>query len=460
MSENNKYGELLKNFEVLIGGKSNIASLTHCVTRIRATVKDKNLVKEEEFRKLPGVMSTIWSGSQFQLVIGNNVEYVYDDLCKELGMAKEAAIDENLDDQPKKKPHEVVMDSIISIIVQLVPMFIGGGIARGLLTAAANFGWIDASSPTYAIIYGLSWAFMYFAPIVVAAVAANKFKCNQVISMALGAALLYPSVVAALAVEGGATLFGLPVKNVDYSSTIFPIIMAVAFQAFLEKRLKKNIKNKNIAGILVPFLTLIIPGILLFVVFGPIGSYIGDLLSKVYYGLLAFSPLLCGGLMGLLWQVLVMLGIHSSFMPILINELSTSGLSTFCGIISSSVWTQTVAPLGVALKTKNSKLRSECLSIFASGVMGSVSEPAMYGINLRFKKPYIIAVIGGGIGGAIAGALGSYSVGLAQLSVYNWATYITSGLWKILLAVGVASVFTIVCTYLFGYDDSMLKDNQ
>lgn len=337
-------------------------------------------------------------------------------------------------------------------------MFTAGGIIRGILTAGTSFGFIDAASSTYRLFYALSWSFMYFAPIIIGALSANKFKCNPVIAMGLGAALVYPDVIDCLATEGGASLFMVPVRNVSYANTFFPIIMAVAFQAFLENWLKKAITNKNLANVFVPTLSLVVPGTLLFTVFGPIGGLFGDALSSLYNLLLNLNPIICGAFMGLIWQVLCMLGVHASFLPVMLSEIAATGLSTFCAFISPSCWCQYVAPIGVALKTKDAELKSSCYSMTLAGIFGNVTEPALYGINFRFKKPFVIAVLGGCIGGAITGMLGSYSEGLAQFGIYNFTTYLSSGLWKILLAIGVSCAFTIVGTYLFGYDDSMLEN--
>lgn len=455
----NKYEKLIEMLPELAGGKENIESITHCVTRIRMLIKDKSKVDVDAMKKLPGSLGAVWAGDQLQVVIGAAVDDVYSAICKNLGIAEEAKIDENLD-APKKFSFASALDAIVAIVMPLFPMFIAGGVLRGLLTLAVNLKLIANTSTTYQLLYGLAWGFTALFPVVVAGNAAKKFKATEAISLGLAAAMVYSGVTTALATEGGATLFGIPVRNVSYASTIFPIIFTVAFQGFFEKQIKKVVKNKNVLSILLPILSLVVSGTLMFTVFGPVGGFIGQALADFYNLLLNTSPILCGAFVGLFWQVLIMFGVHTTFVPVIVTEMTTLGISTFCAFYSASSWCQYAAPLGVALKTKNKELRAQCISLALTGVVGTAVEPCLYGVNLRFKKPFIFAIIGGCIGGAIAGALGAYCSGGSYFGIYTWALYIESGLWKMLLSVGIACLFTIVMTYLFGYDDSMLDENK
>lgn len=452
--------ELIK----LVGGKENISLVKHCWTRVRFTLKDDSKADKNAVEAVKGVMKVIIAAGMFQVVVGSGeVDPLTNEIISQLGMETETkqvqtTPEPEKENVKKKKVMDVILEYVMAIMMPLMPMFIAGGILRGVLSLVSNYGLLEQTSGAYILLYAAAWGFMYFTPVILACFAAKKFGCNQVVAMGLGAALIYPNVVSALA--EGITFAGISVRNVTYSNSIFPIILTVWVLSYVEKGLKKVIKNRNVQTIIVPFFSLVIMTPLMFLVFGPIGGYIGDALAKGYNFVLTLNPIICGAVIGLCWQILIMFGMHMSFVPIMVQEFSSMGISTFCAFYSASSWCQYVAPLGVALKTKNKELRTECISLALTGITGTAVEPCLYGINLRFKKPFIIAVIGGTLGGAIAGATGAFSSGMSYFGIYTWSLYLASGLWKMLLAVGVSCVFTIVATYLFGYNDSMLKEEK
>lgn len=461
------YKKVASQLIELVGGKENVHSVKHCMTRVRFVLKDDTKADKEKLEKVSGVMKVINASGQLQCVVGaDNVEKLTNEISSLLGLTTELVDEDNSDtDEVKKGIFNTIMDYVISIFIPLMPMFIGGGIIKGLLTLAANVGWISAKSGVYIIYYAVADGFMYFMPFILAFLAAKKFKCNMVIAEGIAAAMFYPSLNTALASKEGLSFLGfsLPAPSqfgsgMYYANNVFAIILAVALLAFVEHKLNKLIKNKNLATVIVPLVSLLIVTPVTFVVFGPLSTYVGNILATGFQAIYNFSPILGGAIIGCAWQVLIMFGMHWSFVPMVVSIFSSTGKSTIDALYSPGNMCMMFVPLGVALKTKNKKLRTTCISIFTSCLLGTVVEPSLYGVALRFKKPFYIALLGGALGGGLAGLLGVYSTGCVSFGLYTFALYMDSGLWKMLLAVGVSVLFTIIGVYLFGYDDSMLED--
>lgn len=449
-----------------VGGKDNISTVKHCVTRVRFVLKDESKVNLSELEAITGVMKVIKASGQYQVVVGNDrVEDVFKAVTEVTGLVGEQVKDKEAEaaDRKKKGIFNTIMDYVISIFIPLMPIFIGGGIIKGLLTLAVNLGWLSADAGIYIIYYAVADGFMYFMPFIIAFLAAKKFNCNMVLAESIAAAMFYPSLNEALTSEAGLKFAGIPIpgpsefgSGMYYANNVFAILMAVALLAFVEHKLRKGIKNKNLQTVLVPLVCLIIVTPITFVVFGPLSTYIGNGLAAGYQAIFNFSPVLGGAIIGCAWQVLIMFGMHWSFVPMVVSLFGATGKSSIDAMYSPGNMCMMAVPLGVALKTKDKTLRTTCISISASCLMGTVVEPALYGVALRFKKPFIIAIIGGALGGGLAGLFGAYSTGCVAFGIYTFALYMEAGLWRILLPVLISVIFTIVGVYLFGYNDKML----
>lgn len=449
-----------------VGGKDNITQVKHCMTRLRLVLKDDSVADTAAMEKLPGVMKVIKASGQLQVVVGaDKVDDLTNAVSEITGIYGETVKDDaaEKEDTKKKGVFNTIMDYVISIFIPIMPMFIGGGIIKGLLTLAVNLGWMSAESGVYIVFYAVADGFMYFMPFILAFLAAKKFDCNQVIAEGIAAALFYPSFNTALSSEAGLNFLGISIPgpsefstNAYYANNVFAILMAVALLAFIEHRLKKLIKNKNLQTVIVPLVSLLVVTPVTVCFFGPLSTWIGNALSAGYQAIFDFSPVLSGAIIGCIWQVLIMFGMHWSFVPMVVSLYSSTGKSSFDAMYSPGNLCMMVAPLGVALKTKDKALRTTCISITSACILGTVVEPALYGIALRFKKPFIIAIIGGAIGGGLAGLFGAYATGCTSFGIYTFALYMEGGLWRILVPCLVAMAFTIIGTYLFGYDDSML----
>ncbi|MGL4672335.1 PTS transporter subunit EIIC, partial [Cetobacterium sp.] len=298
-------------------------------------------------------------------------------------------------------------------------------------------------------------AIFYFMPIILAYTSAKVFKANEFIAMALGGTMCSPAVVALMAGSSSVYMFGLEVTKASYTSSVIPIIIGVLILSYVQKFLEKIIPEV-LKIILVPGLSLIIMIPAIFLFFGPIGIYIGNMISFMYAALMGVSPILCGAFVGGMWCVFVIFGAHRALVPIGINDVALYGRQNLLAFAGAANFSQGGAALGVMLKTKNKNLETIAASASISAALCGITEPAIYGCNLRLKKPMIYAVICGALGGAIMGAGGVYGDSFANNGVLTIATYAAFGMKKFmfyLIGIGVAFFGSALLTFLFGFED-------
>lgn len=452
------YQNFAKEIVNLIGGKENISSVTHCVTRLRFILKDNAKADKERLEKLDGVITIIESIGQFQVVVGNKVNDVYDAVVELIGEIEEPT------SVPSKESNRNLFNRALqtfsSIFTPIIPVLAGSGMIKGILAIIAlisisKFGYDFKSTDTYQILYGASDAIFYFMPIILGFTSAKTFKANPYVGMIIGGTLVYPSIVSMLAAEKTVTLLGLTVTKATYSSSVIPIIIAVFILSYVERFLKKYIPEV-IKLIVVPAFSMLImiPATLL--LFGPIGIYLGDIISAGYKGLVDFSPALSGAFIGGMWCIFVIFGAHRAIVPIGLNDIATTGRQTLFAFTTAANLSQAGAALGVFFKTKDKNLKTISMSASITALCG-ITEPAVYGVNLRFKKPMIFAVISGALGGAVIGWGGSYGTTFANQGILTLAVYAEPGMNLFLLfIIGllISFVGAAVLTYFFGYKDS------
>lgn len=448
-----------------LGGVENIANVKHCMTRVRFILKDDSKADVAAIEKDKNVLKVMQGAGQYQCVVGaDKVDEITDEVCKITGLSAESVEDDAAaaeDGAQKKSIFDTILDYVVSIFIPIMPMFIGGGIIKGLLTMAVNLGWLDSSSGFYQVFYAVSDAFLFFMPMIVSFLAAKKFKCNEVIAEGLACAMFYPQLNSAM-VEG-IDFLGLAIAKPSefgsgfyYANNVFAPILTVALLAFVEHWLKKNIKNKNLQVVLVPFLSLCVVTPFAFLVFGPISSYVGDGICAVYQAIFDFNEVLGGFVLGGIWQICILFGVHWAFVPMIIQLQTTTGVSQFDAVACVGTLCMEFLPLFVAMKTKDEELKTEYISIFTGCMLGTVVEPALYGVALRFKKLFVIGCLGGGIGGALAAFLGAYSTA-SGLNIYTFPMFFDCGLWRILVPTAIALVFTAIATWTVGYSDKDLE---
>ena len=429
-----KYDGLARIIIQNVGGKSNIISLTHCITRLRFKLKDESKAQTDVLKDTDGIVTVIQSGGQYMVVIGNHVPQVYDAVCAVGHITPGGAVNEDGTaieggaDAPKEKFNPV--NAFIGIVTGVFTPWLGVlsacGIVKGFLALFVAVGVLDGAGPTYNILYSLGDCFFYFMPIILAYTAAKKFGLPEFEGMIIGAAMIYPYMLGSSA-NVHDSLFMIPVtmpSSGDYTSSVIPIICAVAFAAWFEKMYKKFIPD-TIKLFALPLITCTVTFCLTLWVIGPIAAGAGDLLGVFFNWLANVNGILLGAVVGGLWQVLVMFGLHWAIVPMMLNNLATQGFDTAMVGMFGTTFAQVGAVAAIWIKTKNKKTKSLCAPAFISAIAG-VTEPAIYGITLPKKTPFIITCVVAAVVGGLLMAFGVTSYTSAGMGVFGYTAYINT----------------------------------
>lgn len=413
MAKKIKYSDIADNVVDLLGGKDNIVFFTHCVTRLRFNVKDKASVKKDEIEKLDKVVGTQWSGEQFQIIIGQDVGTAYNEVRQSTGLTGDGEVP--ADDIPKKKfSFMTVMDYIAGSITPLIPLLIGGGMLKVLLLIFQITGVLTTKSPSYVVLNFIGDAAFYFLPVFVGAMAAKKFGTNQGLGMLIGAMLIDPNFVSAVSSGKSLSLIGIPVFSGSYGNMIFPSILAIWIMSYVEKAFTRWTPD-SLKSLVVPFGTLLIMAPLTLWLLAPAGSFIGNYLIKFILWFYQTTRFLGVAVLSAAFPWIVMTGMHSAFMPYLVQAFASVGndpLILVANFVSNL--DQGAAALAVGVKTHhNEKLRSTAFTCGITAIVAGVTEPAMYGINFKYMKPMIGAMIGSFFGAGFAGFMGVKAFALA-----------------------------------------------
>lgn len=440
----------------LVGGVDNISKLTHCATRLRFEFCDRSKVDKTAIENTPGVISVVEKGGQFQVVVGNDVPITYRVLINEMGGTAAKSSSESSSDDEKEKSG--IITNIISVIsttfTPVIPALIGGGMIKAVLSILVLCG-LDDSSSTYAILNLISDAAFYFMPVLLAYGAAIKFECNPVLAMTLACALLHPTWTGMVSAGEGVDFFHIPVQLVDYSYSVIPIILSVWLMSYVEKFAEKYTPS-IIKFFLKPLIILFISVPIALVIIGPLGSFLNSVIEAGANIINAKASWLLPMLMGAFQPFLVLTGTAWAMTPIATVQISSLGYEIVNGpgMLASNI-AQGGATLAVALKTKNSQLKQLASSSGFTAVMG-ITEPCLYGVLLRLKKPFIASMIGGGIGGIYAGLSGLVryafvSPGLAALPAFIGANPMNIVHAVITCIISFAAAFA--AAWILGFDE-------
>lgn len=450
--------EILKD----VGGKDNIVDVTHCYTRLRFVLKDTKQANKEALLQTEGVISVVESGGQYQVVLGNKVAHVYNALEPLLAQQ----LTTKTSTKEKNSLGNRILNTLAAIFTPVVPAIAASGMLKGILAIAVmvanNFYQVDLKPlNTYIILSAASDALFYFMPVILGYSAAKVFKTNEYIAMVIGATLCYPTIVSLMTEESAVTLFGLHVTKANYVSTVIPIILAIFILAYVQRFLEKVIPEV-LKIIMVPTLSLLlmIPATLL--LFGPIGIYLGDGVNWLYYYIMNLSPILLGGFIGGIWCVLVIFGAHRGLVPIGINDVARTGRQNLLAFAGAANFSQAGAAFGVFVRTKNKDLKAVAASATVTALFG-ITEPAIYGANLRLKKPMIYAVASGAAGGALMGWGGSYGTAFANQGLLTIPVYAEAGTKAFicyLLGCGIAFFGAFLLTIFLGFNDLPLDESR
>ena len=474
-----KYRELAEKIVENVGGKSNINSLTHCITRLRFKLKDEKIANDDVLKKMDGVVTVMKSGGQYQVVIGNHVPDVYAEVIEVAGISGDAVQENGSGGN--------LFDRLIDIISGCFQPFLGALAAAGmikgfnaLLVFLGNVGLFHYTntSGTYLMLNAIGDGIFYFMPIIIGYTSAKKFALNPMVGIAIGMALVYPSIQGsalqsafeATAKQGAAapynlfglpaytTFLGIPWVGASYTSSVVPIIFIVAFAGQVQK-LAKRIIPEVVQTFLVPFFVLLIALPVGFLVIGPVISALTDLLSAAFTALMNFSPIVYGLLLGFFWQVLVIFGLHWSVVPLGILQITQNGFSMILTPAFAPSFAQTAVVIAMYMKLKDKKLKNLCPPAIISGIFG-VTEPAIYGITLPKKTPFIYSMIGGALGGAALMYFKVTAYTMGGLGVFGFFNYITpkgdaSAIVPSVIIILLTMVISFALTYFFWKDDSV-----
>ncbi len=410
-----KYHKLAKEIVKNVGGKENVLGLVHCITRLRFTLKDEGIAKDDVLKAMEGVVTVMKSGGQYQVVIGNHVPEVFEDVMEQLDLKEGEKI---MPEQKSGKLLDRAIDVVSGIFQPILGIMAACGMLKGLNTLFVALGLYGAECGGYLIINAAGDALFTFLPLFLGYTAAKKFGLKPMLGLAIGAAMCYPGIQSAALSAGAEPLysllegtmfaspvyinfFGIPVISVDYTGTVIPVILAVWFASKCEKLFNKVIPDL-VKFFFVPMLTLLVTLPVSVIFLGPVATFGSTLISEFTLAIRGFSPLLAGGIVGFTWQILVIFGMHWGFIPVYINNVMTLGYDNVMMPFFACTFATSAVVLAIFFKTKDKKLREMAIPNFISGIFG-VTEPAIYGILLPLKKPFIISCIAGGIGGAFYG---------------------------------------------------------
>ncbi|MGU3342889.1 PTS cellobiose/arbutin/salicin transporter subunit IIBC [Staphylococcus succinus] len=450
-------GEILKN----IGGIDNVKNLTHCMTRLRFVLKDDSKANDENIKDIDGVMGLRKQGGQYQVIVGNNVSKTYAELMK-LGVSGGAKSNEPV----KKKKLTLkqiginILDAIIGTMSPLIPAIIGGSMIKLLVMILNMTGVLSEESSTYNILNTIGDAPFFFLPMLVAVSAAKKFNSNVFLALAVSGVMVHPVFMEIMekASEGQAATFAyIPVMSVKYTYTIIPAIVMTWLLKYIED-LVDYITPIVMKNFLKPMLILLIAAPIAIVIVGPTGILIGTGLSQIVFFVHGQLGFLAVAIVGALWPLLVMTGMHRVFTPTIVQTIAETGKE---GMVMPSEIGANLSlggvSLAVALKTKNRELRQTALAAASSAIIAGITEPALYGVAIRLKRPMIAAMITGFVAGAVAGLAGLASRSMAAPGLFTSVQFIDqdnpmSIIWIIVVMV-LSIVLSFILTLVIGFED-------
>ncbi|UJW56489.1 PTS glucose transporter subunit IIA [Bacillus sp. A116_S68] len=446
-----EHSQTAKEIIHLVGGEENIQSVIHCMTRLRFNLYDKEKVDRTKLEGVDGVLGTNLSGEQFQIIIGNDVPKVYKEIIANTNLKEESS---NEKKESKKNIISALFDVISGVFTPILPAIAGAGMIKGLLALADTFGWLSDTSQTYIILSALGDGAFYFLPLILAVSAARKFGSNPYIGAAIAAALLHPDLTALFAIGEPISFIGLPVTIATYSSTVIPILLAIWIASYVESWIDR-VTHASLKLIVVPTLTLLIVVPVTLITVGPLGTILGDYLSVGINFLFENVGVLAMILLSGTFSVIIMTGMHYALMPIMINNITVGGFDYMIPAMFLANMGQAGAAFAVFLRSKNTKFKSLAMSTSVTALMG-ITEPAMYGVNVRLKKPFIAALIGGAAGGAFYGLtnVAAYILG-GNAGLPGIPTFIGPGMnfGYALIGLAISFIVATVVAYLIGFED-------
>lgn len=472
-----KYEALAKDIVKNVGGKDNVTGLVHCITRLRFSLKDEGKANDDVLKNMDGVVTVMKSGGQYQVVIGNHVPEVFEDVMPLLDLSDEKSA------QEEKKSGNLLdraIDVVSGIFQPILGIMAACGMIKGLNTLFVTLGLYSSTCGGYMIINAAGDALFNFLPLFLGYTAAKKFKLKPMLGLAIGAAMCYPAIQSsALSAAGKAAFtlfkgtmfaspvyidfFGIPVISVDYTGTVIPVILAVWFASKCEKLFNKFIPDL-VKFFFVPMLTLLVTLPVAILLLGPVATFGSTLISHFTLAVRSVSPMLAGGIVGLTWQILVIFGMHWGFIPVYINNVMTLGYDNVMMPFFACTFATSAVVLAIFFKTKDKNLKEMAIPNFISGIFG-VTEPAIYGMLLPLKKPFVLSCIAGGIGGAFYGQFNFRKFILGGMGIFELPNMMNPDgtMGNIIVAfvgIAISMVVGFVLTMIFYKDETVVTKKE
>lgn len=469
------YEQLARDIIMHVGGKENIISLVHCVTRLRFQLKDESKAHDDILKNMDGVVTVMKSAGQYQVVIGNHVPAVYTAVCEAAGISA------NTKEEPQehKNVFDALIDTISGIFQPILSIMTAAGMLKGLNALFLALGWYADTSGTAIFMNAIGDALFMYLPIILGYTSAKKFGLKPFVGLVIGAALCYPAIQLSALSGGGEALytlfagslfespvymeiFGIPVITMDYTSSVVPVILICFFASKCQKLLEKIIPE-TLKFFFVPMFTLFLALFCGFIVIGPVATFASNMIAEGIMNVRNFSPMLAGALVGGLWQVLVIFGLHWGFIPIYINNIATIGFDNVMMPFFGATFAQTAVVVAMLIRTKDKKLKALCAPAAISGIFG-VTEPAIYGITLPRKKPFIISCIAAAIAGAYFGFADLKEYIMGGLGIFEFpamidpATNSLDSLYVGVIGAVIAMAVGFILTMIFFRDDQPEKE--
>lgn len=437
----------------LVGGENNINTITHCATRLRMTLRDNGKAQSKQLENLSGVLSIVEKAGQFQVVIGPNVASVYEDLISGTRLGEGSNSNHVNNDQ---NIIAKVFDTIAGIFTPLLPLLAGSGVLRGLVLLCVQLGWLSEKTGTYHILTAASTAVFYFLPILLAFTTAKRFGANLYVSVAIMGALIMPEFTNIMGSQGNGVIthfLGMPIVTMTYTSTVIPAILAIWCQSYVEKILKRYVPE-SLQLLFIPLISLFLMVPVTAGLFGPFGVYTGEGIAFIINWLIQSNGWIAGAFIGGIWNVFVIFGLQWAVNPVMITDISTLGFDKIVPLTGAANFGMAGATFGTFLKTKNKKTKSYTMSALLSIFFAGITEPAIYGVAVRYKRPLIGAIIGGAAGGAFIGGMQTKAFafvfgGLTTLPAFVGSTFAY-------YAIGLAICFVVgaIATIALGFHET------
>lgn len=468
-----KYTELAGEILEKVGGTENINSLTHCVTRLRFKLKNESIANTEYLKNMDGVVTVMQSGGQYQVVIGNHVAAVFEEVIR----LSELSPDQDTKPQENQKLFDILLDVMSGIFQPFLAILTAGGMIRGISALLVFLGVFERDSGAFIMMDNIGDTVFMFMPVFIGLTAARKFRVNEFVGMLLGAGLMNPNLsLDTFAVIGSPvttlftgtflespvyqTFFGIPWIARNYASSVIPIIFIILLASYVQKPLKKYIPSV-IAAFFVPFFTVAITLPIGFLAIGPIFTVVTDLLMVFFHSVIGFSPILYGVIIGFSWQILVMFGLHWAVIPLAIAQFMTEGWVQIMAPIVLVAFGQTSALVALYFKFKDPKEKSMALPAIVSGVAG-ITEPAIYGFTLKRKKVFLYTCIAGSMGAAFTMMRDIRAWNIGGTGIFNLPNFIRpdgtiDDLITMLIGMSIAIIVAFLLTWFFYKEPEVIQ---